>query len=70
VTSCSYDGDGRMVGLAYVEESHSKPGTRLGLFQTGVRTWSHKPLADLRTGDRIQLHDDIHVIQRFLDKKD
>ena len=70
VTSCSYDSDGCMLGLAHVLNAHSQVGAKLGLFQTGTKTWSDKPLADLKMGDRLQLHDDIHVIQRFLDKTD
>jgi hypothetical protein len=34
------------------------------------RTWTSKPLIDLKAGDRIQLHDSITVIQRFLNKKE
>jgi hypothetical protein len=33
------------------------------------RGWSAKPLSELKTGDRVQLHDDIVVIRRFLNKK-
>ena len=69
VTSCSIDSDGRLVGLAYVQQQYAGRGARLGVFRVGDRDWTSKPLADLKTGDRLQLHDDITVIRRFLDKK-
>jgi hypothetical protein len=34
------------------------------------RSWSSKPLTDLKEGDRIQLHDNIVIIRRFLNKKE
>jgi len=68
VTSCSINGDGRLVGLAYVQKAYTKPGTRLGIFQVDNRAWASQPLASLKTGDQVQLHDDITVIRRFLNK--
>jgi hypothetical protein len=70
VTSCSINTQGSRTGLAYVEQEYAQRGTRLALFQTDSRSWSSKPLADLKTGDRVQLHDDITVIRRFLNKKE
>ena len=70
VTSCSIDSQGRLVGLAYVQKQHTERGTRLGVFQQDRRSWTSKPLTELKAGDRIQLHDDITVIRRFLDKKE
>jgi glycine hydroxymethyltransferase len=69
VTSCSIDSDGWLNGLAYVQKQYADTGARLGIFQVDARTWADKPLTDLKTGDRIQLHDDITVIRRFLNKK-
>ncbi len=69
VTSCSIDSDGRLTGLGYVQKQYAGRGTRLGIFQVDGRSWAEKPLADLKTGDRVQLHDDITVIRRFLNKK-
>lgn len=69
VTSCSIDGGGRLIGLAYVQKQYTERGTRLGIFQVDNRSWTSKPLDSLKTGDRIQLHDDITVIQRFLNKR-
>ena len=70
VTSASIDGEGRLVGLAYVQSQYAARGTRLGIFQVESRSWADRPLADLKTGDRVQLHDDITVVRRFLDKKE
>ncbi|UCC65010.1 MAG: glycine cleavage system aminomethyltransferase GcvT, partial [Anaerolineae bacterium] len=70
VTSCSIDSEGRLTGLAYVQKRYAKRGTRLGIFQVDSRTWSSRPLTDLKTGDQVQLHDDITVIGRFLNKKE
>ena len=69
VTSCSIDSEGWLTGLAYVQDRYAKRGTRLAIFQKESRSWTSKPLSDLKTGDRIQLHDDIAVIRRFLNKK-
>jgi glycine hydroxymethyltransferase len=69
VTSCSIDSEGWLTGLAYVQDQYAQRGTRLAIFQQDGRSWTSKPLSDLKTGDRIQLHDDITVIRRFLNKK-
>lgn len=69
VTSGSINGDGRLIGLAYVQQAYSERNTPLGIFQVEAKSWTNKPLDELKTGDRIQLHDDITVIQRFLNKQ-
>ena len=69
VTSCSIDFDGRITGMAHVEEPNHERGTRLGIYRLGSRYWeSHSPAA-LKPGDRLQLPDDATVIDRFLNKK-
>jgi glycine hydroxymethyltransferase len=70
VTSCSVDSEGWLTGLGYVQTRHTKLGTRLGIFQADGRSWTSKPLESLKTGDRLQLHNDILVVRRFMDKKD
>ncbi|MGC9335170.1 MAG: glycine cleavage system aminomethyltransferase GcvT, partial [Anaerolineae bacterium] len=70
VTSSSIDSEGQIVGLAYVQNQYASRGTRLGVFQAESRSWADRPLTELKTGDRIQLHDDITVIRRFLNKKE
>jgi glycine hydroxymethyltransferase len=69
VTSCSLDSEGWLTGLGYVRKPQTKLGTRLGVFQVESRSWSSKPLTTLEAGDRVQLHDVIVVIKRFLNKK-
>jgi glycine hydroxymethyltransferase len=69
VTSCSLDSEGWLTGLGYVRKPQTKVGTRLGVFQVESRSWSSKPLTSLEAGDRVQLHDVIVVIKRFLNKK-
>ncbi len=69
VTSCSIDTEGRLTGLGYVQTPYSRPNTRLGVFRLTDRSWTEKPLNNLKTGDRVQLHDDITVIRRFLNKR-
>jgi glycine hydroxymethyltransferase len=70
VTSCSVDSEGWLAGVATVQKQYTKPGTHLAVFQTGSRSWSSKALTDLKTGDRVQLHDNITVLRRFLNKAD
>ncbi|MBN1314976.1 MAG: glycine cleavage system aminomethyltransferase GcvT, partial [Anaerolineales bacterium] len=70
VTSSSIDSEGRLTGLGYVRTPYNKTGMRLAVFQSSSHEWSSKPLSSLKTGDRVQMHDDITVIKRFLNKKD
>ena len=70
VTSCSIDSEGWLTGQAYVQKQHARSGTRLAVFQVDRSSWSSKPLADLKAGDRIQLHDNMVIIRRFMDKKE
>jgi glycine hydroxymethyltransferase len=70
VTSCSIDGEGWLTGLAYVQNLYAQAGMRLGIFQIDSPKWATKPLAELKTGDQVQLPDDIIVIKRFLNKRE
>jgi glycine hydroxymethyltransferase len=70
VTSCSIDSEGWLTGLAYVQKRYAQRGTHLGVFQAESRAWTSQPLTSLKTGDRVQLHDDITVIRRFLNKRE
>ena len=69
VTSASINAKGQIVGLAYVQEQYAGLNTQLGVFQADSRSWADRPLTELKTGDRVQLHTDITVIRRFLNKK-
>jgi hypothetical protein len=53
-----------------VQKRYAQQGTRLGVFQAESRAWTSQPLTSLKTGDRVQLHDDITVIRRFLNKRE
>jgi glycine hydroxymethyltransferase len=68
VTSCSVDVEGGLTGLAYVQSPYTQRGTRLAVFQADNRSWASEPPARLKTGDRVQLHDTITVVRRFLNK--
>jgi len=70
VTSCSIDSDGQLTGLAYVQNEYAERGTRLGVFQLDSGRLTSKPLTSLKAGDQVQLHDDITVVSRFLNKKE
>jgi len=70
VTSCSIDSEGQLTGLAYVQKKVAERGTRLGIFRVDSRSWSSKPLEEIKAGDRIQLHDDVTTIRRFLNKRE
>ncbi len=70
VTSCSFGNPGQQTGLAYVDNSHIKVKTRLGIFQSRGRNWSGVSLDKLKPGDHVQMHDDITVIRRFFNKKE
>ncbi|HSJ56350.1 MAG TPA: glycine cleavage system aminomethyltransferase GcvT [Anaerolineae bacterium] len=70
ITSASVDTEGQIGGLAYVQERYADVGTKLGVFQSDSRAWADKPLAELKTGDRVQLHDSITIARRFLNKKE
>ena len=69
VTSCSINSDGRLTGLAFVQEPHHERDTRLGVYRTGKKNWETDPLETLKFGDQIQLPEDITVITRFLNKQ-
>lgn len=69
VTSCSMNGEGINIGMAYVQTDHAGEGTRLGVLKVAPQDISGFPLKNLKTGDRVQLHDEIMVIERFHDEK-
>jgi glycine hydroxymethyltransferase len=69
VTSASLDSEGRLTGLGYVQEASQERGAHLGIFRVAGRNWETRPLAELKAGDRLQMPDDITVIERFLNKK-
>jgi glycine hydroxymethyltransferase len=69
VTSCSINSEGRLVGLAYVQEPFHERNTNLGVYRAGNKGWETQRLEEMTFGDRIQLPEDITVITRFLNKQ-
>ncbi len=58
---------GAQVGLALVDKRHSEPGTVLGVIslpREGAR--AEKPKTELQPGDRVLLHEDVTVLERFM----
>lgn len=68
VTSCSINGQGRQVGLCFVQDPHWQRGTSLDIYRRG-KGWESRSLDDLQPGDRIQLPAGITIIERFLNKQ-
>jgi glycine hydroxymethyltransferase len=64
VTSCSIDGEGRLMGQAYIKRVHAEPDTPIAVFQT-TRVWASKPREALSIGDQVQLHDRGVILGRF-----
>ncbi|MHB1131726.1 MAG: serine hydroxymethyltransferase [Chloroflexota bacterium] len=59
--------DGQQIGLAYVDRRYSTEDTPLGIFsrpREGDRT-GEPAKADLKPGDRVQLHEEARIISRF-----
>jgi glycine hydroxymethyltransferase len=65
VTSCSIDSEGYLLGLAYVDKRHNRPGTRIGIFNLPQRPRAEKVREELTAGDRVLLHDEAIVLSRF-----
>lgn len=68
VTSCSINGQGRQVGLCFVQDPHWQRGANLDVYRRG-KSWESRSLEDLQPGDRIQLPEGITIIERFLNKQ-
>jgi glycine hydroxymethyltransferase len=66
VTSCALDGDGYLVGQAYVDERHAAEGTEINVFPRPTREDWDKPYELLEVGDKLVLHSQARVIPRFL----
>jgi glycine hydroxymethyltransferase len=66
VTSCALEGDGYLVGQAYVDQRHSAEGTEVNIFPHPHREDWDKPYDLLELGDKLVLHSQARVIPRFL----
>jgi glycine hydroxymethyltransferase len=68
VTSAAVDVDGRILGLAYIEERYHREGGQTGTFSLPARPVVEKGnKAELEPGDKIQLPDMATILLRFAD---
>ncbi len=67
VTSIAIDGEGYLMGQAYLDERYLKEGTRLGVLITPRR--KPKPQDALKLGDRTTLPVPIEVLSKFPKRK-
>ena len=66
VTSAAVDVDGRILGLAYIEERYHRDGDQIGTFSLPARPVVEKgDKAELEPGDKIQLPDMATLLLRF-----
>ncbi|HDQ71757.1 MAG TPA: glycine cleavage system aminomethyltransferase GcvT [Chloroflexi bacterium] len=66
VTSCAMDTEGYLVGQAYVNQRHAKPGTEINVVPHPTREDWDKPYTELEMGDRLVMHTEAQVIRRFM----
>jgi glycine cleavage system T protein len=68
VTSAAVDVDGKILGLAYVEQRYHRAGDEIGIFSLPARPVKEREdKADLEPGDTIQLPDAATILMRFPD---
>ena len=68
VTSAAVDVDGRILGLAYIEERYHREGGQIGTISLPARPVLEKgDKAELKPGDKIQLPDMATLLLRFVD---
>ncbi len=66
VTSCAIGQEGYPVGQAFIDERHSAVGSEINIFPHPTREDWDKPYAELEIGDRLVLHSEATVVERFL----
>ncbi len=66
VTSCALDGEGFQVGMAYVNIKYSDEGTQIGMYALPQKAVAEKPKDKLDIGDRVLLHEEAAIQQRFM----
>jgi len=69
VTSCALDTEGYLVGLAYVDQRHTKVGTEINIFPRPTREDWEKPYEELEMGDRLVLHNEATIVSRFMQRR-
>jgi glycine hydroxymethyltransferase len=66
VTSAAVDVDGRILGLAYIQSRHAKPGEEIGVFNLPARPMVERDdKAALKPGDKVALADWATLLARF-----
>ncbi len=65
VTSCALDTVGFQIGMALVDSHNNREGTRIGIFPEAGTTTMAKNRAEVPLGERVSLHEDALVIERF-----
>jgi glycine hydroxymethyltransferase len=66
VTSCAMGKEGYLVGQAYVEKRYAKAGDGINIFPHPTREDWDKPYDELELGDRLVLHSEATVVERFM----
>ena len=63
------DTEGYLVGQAYIDECHTKVGTEINIFPRPTREVWDKPYEELEVGDRLVLHNEATVVNRFMKRR-
>jgi glycine hydroxymethyltransferase len=66
VTSCAMGKEGHLVGQAYIDERHATVGSEINIFPHPAREDWDKPYEELEIGDRLVLHSEATVVERFM----
>jgi glycine hydroxymethyltransferase len=68
VTSCVADGEGHLVGMAYVEKRHAQVESSIGIFN--LRGKPKAGLDSIQLGDEVLLHNWATIQPRFIHRQD
>jgi glycine hydroxymethyltransferase len=66
VTSCAIGQEGYLVGQAFIDARHAAVSSEINIFPHPTREDWDKPYAELEIGDRLVLHSEATVVERFL----
>lgn len=65
VTSCALDTGGFLVGLAHMDRRQATVGTEVFIFPHPTREAWDKPYEELELGDRLVVHSEAKIVERF-----
>jgi glycine hydroxymethyltransferase len=68
VTSCVADGEGYLVGMAYVEKRQAQVRSSIGIFN--LRGKPGADVSDIQLGDEVLLHNWANILPRFMHRRD